>query len=68
MSGFLWLPSATVSTDRHLRGQWLATTSEAESSGDNQDAIAEVFNPVLGTLMRLVQKASHVVVRIGEVD
>ena len=36
--------------------------------GDNQVAIADVFNPVLSTLMRLVQKARQGAVKIGEVD
>lgn len=38
------------------------------TNGDNQVAIADVFNPVLSALMRLVQKARQGVVSLGEVD
>ena len=38
------------------------------TNNDNPVAIADVFNPVLSTLMRLIQKARQGVVNIGEID
>lgn len=39
-----------------------------QTNNDNQVASADVFNPVLSTLMRLIQKARHHIVNIGELE